>query len=128
MSAGAGLVVKADGSGVSLVEYDRTGAVVGQGERILLSEIALCKSPELPPTLTPAPELAGEVELERLLAKVRAQLSDRATLTGTDQDPQAAFVALAEVAGSYQEAARQRPDLCLAARSAAYLDEGVRGY
>ena len=128
MTAGAGLVVKADGSGCRLVEYDRAGAVVGQGEPIRLSEITVYESPKLAPTVAPAPELAGEVELERLLAKVRAQLSDRATLTGTDQDPQAAFVALAEVAGSYQEAARQRPDLCLAARSAAYLDEGVRGY
>jgi hypothetical protein len=122
MSAGAGLVVRADGSGCRLVEYDRAGRVVGQGERISLSEITLYESPKLVPTLAPA------AELERLLAKVRAQLSDGSTLTGTDRDPQAAFVALAEVVGGYREAAQRRPDLWQASREAAYLDGGPRGY
>jgi hypothetical protein len=121
VSAGVGLVVRADGSGCSLVEYDRAGRVTGQGERIRLSE-AVVESR--------SGGIDTGAEVARLLAKVRAQLSDATfstTLTGTDRDPQAAFAALAEVVGGYREAARRRPDLAEAARTAAYLNNDPRG-
>jgi hypothetical protein len=126
MTAGVGLVVRADGSGCRLVEFDGAGRVVGQGERIRLSETTIEQSLS---TTTSVQNMASaaDAELARLLAKVRAQLSDGATLTGTDQDPQAAFAALAQVVGGYREAARRRPDLAEAARMASYLDDRPRG-
>jgi hypothetical protein len=55
-------------------------------------------------------------------------VADAPPAVAADVDPQAAFVALAEQAGSYQVAAREHPDRWLAARVAAYLDSDVRGY
>jgi hypothetical protein len=133
MSAGVGLVVKCDGSGCRLVEYDGSGAVVGQGQRITLSETSLTETKPVeatPPAVDATVELAAllarvqaqRADVQAKLAEVRAQLTDGSTLTGTDQDPQAVFTALAELVGGYSEAARRRPDLWRSARSAAYLD------
>jgi len=138
MSARVGLVVKGNGSGCSLVEYDGSGAVVGQGQRIQLSECAgTVVASESARRPTPGEYFHGEpavwssplvrsagITLADALAGVRADAAtppDPAAQQATDDDPQARFVRLAERYRSYRVAAREHPDVWAAYRAAADL-------
>jgi hypothetical protein len=145
VTAGVGLVVRADGSGCRLVEYDGSGTVVGQGQRIKLSE-----NRSMAPTYTPATAASDQVSeptrkaaiwssplvqsagitLADALVGVRADAATLADLPAaqqaTDDDPQARFVRLAEELGSYRLAAQQHPEVWAAYRDAADLNGGAR--
>jgi hypothetical protein len=135
MSAGAGLVVRCDGSGCRLVEYDSAGRVVGEGQTIKLSENTLFSAPKLVATSAPEPQLAEPAIWSAPLVRTAGvTLADAVLGVRADRDagpappaqaavdPQAAFVALAEQAGSYAVAAREHPEAWAAYRDAADLN------
>jgi hypothetical protein len=130
MTAGVGLVVRGDGSGCRLVEFDGAGRVVGSGERIRLSEMntmgaemAQSLAPESEPSIWSHPRVrAAGITLADVLAGGAGRAPSTRVAGAVEADAQAAFVRLAEQVGSYTVAAREHPEVWAAYRDAADLN------